>query len=74
VEGCPARLASSYYPAKIAAGTAIAQHDSGPGEVYARLAERGYAPARFCEQVRARMPDPWEAGQLLLPHGIASSS
>ncbi|MBO3752692.1 UTRA domain-containing protein [Streptosporangiaceae bacterium NEAU-GS5] len=70
VEDCPVQLALSYYPADIATGTAITQIDSGPGGVYARLTERGHAPATFTEELRARMPTPWERERLNLPPGV----
>lgn len=65
----PVQLAISYIPARIAAGTAIAQVDTGPGGMYARLTELGYGPVEFSEEIRARMPSPEEAGALNLPQG-----
>lgn len=52
----PVMLATSSFPAAIARGTAIAHNDTGPGGVYARLADLGHAPAHFREDIRARMP------------------
>lgn len=52
----PIQLATSWLPAGIAAGTRIEQPDSGPGGIYARLAELGHAPAEFEEITMARFP------------------
>ena len=69
LDGKPVLLARSWLPAAIAAGTPIAQHDTGPGGIYARLTEIGHAPARFREDIRARMPLPDEAGRLQIAAG-----
>jgi GntR family transcriptional regulator len=69
LDGKPVLLSASWLPAGIAAGTAIEQPDTGPGGSYARLADLGHAPARFREDLRARMPEPAEAEQLSLPAG-----
>ena len=69
VEGRPVQLAASYYPATLAAGTRIADPDTGAGGVYARLTELGHAPAAFTEELRARMPSPAERASLDLPDG-----
>ncbi|MFJ2630875.1 GntR family transcriptional regulator [Streptomyces sp. NPDC087422] len=63
------QTAVSYVPMSLAAGTAITQADTGPGGMYARLAEIGHAPARFKEEVRARMPTPQEAAEFGLSPG-----
>jgi GntR family transcriptional regulator len=69
LDGKPVLLARSWLPAAIAAGTAITQPDTGPGGVYARLAETGHAPARFREDLRSRMPSPEENDRLALAPG-----
>lgn len=69
LDGKPVLLSVSYLPAALAAGTRIENPDAGPGGTYARLAELGHAPARFREDLRARMPEPEEAEQLSLPPG-----
>jgi GntR family transcriptional regulator len=69
LEGKPVLLSASWLPADIAAGTRIEQPDTGPGGIYARLAEAGHAPAQFREDLRARMPEPDEAEHLELPAG-----
>ncbi|MFI9078676.1 GntR family transcriptional regulator [Streptomyces sioyaensis] len=69
LDGKPVLLSTSYLPADLVAGSAITQPDTGPGGVYARLAELGAAPARFREEVRSRMPAPEEADRLRLRAG-----
>jgi GntR family transcriptional regulator len=70
IDGQPVELATSYIPATLARGTAIAEPDSGPGGIYARLEEEGHRLDRFAEEVRARMPQPEEAHALRLPSGV----
>jgi GntR family transcriptional regulator len=69
LDGKPVLLSVSYLPAGIAAGTMMEYQDAGPGGIYARLRELGHAPARFREDLRARMPEPEEAERLALPPG-----
>jgi GntR family transcriptional regulator len=56
----PVQLATSWLPMDIAAGTQLAEVDTGPGGIYSRLADLGHAPAEFTETVRLRLPDPDE--------------
>jgi GntR family transcriptional regulator len=60
----PVQVATSWIPAVIADGTAIAEPDTGPGGIYSRLADLGHAPARFTEEVRVRVPDDDEVAAL----------
>jgi GntR family transcriptional regulator len=69
LDGKPVIIASSWIPAGLARGTAIAQPDTGPGGSYARLAELGHAPVRYQEDIEARMPTPFEAERLALEAG-----
>ncbi|SDI05414.1 GntR family transcriptional regulator [Sinosporangium album] len=69
VDGRPVQLAASFFPADLVEGSAITRPDTGPGGVYARLGDLGYAPATFTEEVRARMPLPDEAAMIGLPAG-----
>jgi GntR family transcriptional regulator len=69
LDGKPVLLSRSYLPAELTEGTRITQVDSGPGGIYARLAERGHAPARFREEVACRMPNRAEAEALAIPSG-----
>jgi GntR family transcriptional regulator len=70
VDGFPVEHATSYIPLELARGTLIAQPDTGPGGLYARLEERGVKLKRFREEVDARMPTPEEARRLSLPPGV----
>jgi GntR family transcriptional regulator len=67
----PVQLATSYIPASIAAGTRIAEPDSGPGGIISRLAELGYAQTRITETVRWRPPEDHETAFLRLEQGQA---
>ncbi|MFJ7187469.1 GntR family transcriptional regulator [Streptomyces bacillaris] len=69
LDGKPVLLATSYLPASLVAGSAVAQEDTGPGGTYARLAELGSEPVHFREEIRSRMPTAAEAEQLKLPTG-----
>lgn len=69
VEGEPVQSATSYLPADLVRGTAIAQPDTGPGGTYARLADLGLKPVHFTEELRARMPSQQEIEQLHLSEG-----
>ena len=48
----------------------IAENDSGPGGIYARLEEAGHVLDRFVEEVAARMPTPTERRALQLGPGV----
>jgi GntR family transcriptional regulator len=65
----PLQLASSYFPAELAAGTQIEQEDTGPGGAYARLEEAGHHLERFDERVRVGAATAAEADQLAIPVG-----
>ncbi|MGW3584659.1 GntR family transcriptional regulator [Streptomyces rubiginosohelvolus] len=65
----PVLLSTSYLPAPLVEGSAITQSDTGPGGIYARLAELGYGPVHFREEIRSRMPLPEEVAKLRLPAG-----
>lgn len=69
LDGAPVTLATSYLPDQLVAGSAIAEENPGPGGIYARLAELGYRPAHFREEIRCRMPSPEEAERLALSAG-----
>lgn len=69
MDGRPVELAESYVPQAIAGGTKIAEADTGPGGIYARLEELGHQLAEFAEEVAARMPTPEERRRLQLPAG-----
>lgn len=69
LDGKPVLLATSYLPTSLVAGSAITQEDTGQGGTYARLAELGYEPVHFREEVRSRMPSKDEAAQLSMSAG-----
>lgn len=69
LEDKPVMLAVSYFPAALVEGTRVTEEDTGPGGVYARLAELGHGPARFREELRSRMPSDAEARELALGPG-----
>jgi GntR family transcriptional regulator len=66
LDGKPVLVSVSYLPSKIAKGTAMAQDNTGPGGIYARLRDLGHAPVRFREDLRARMPSESEIARLAL--------
>ncbi|MBQ0855714.1 GntR family transcriptional regulator (plasmid) [Streptomyces sp. BH-SS-21] len=67
VDGRPVMLAASYMPQALVAGSPITQADTGPGGLYARLADLGHAPVRFREEIRVRLPSTDEATRLSIP-------
>ncbi|MFB0617325.1 GntR family transcriptional regulator [Streptomyces sp. AGS-58] len=69
LDGKPVLLATSYLAQSLVAGSAITQEDTGPGGTYARLAELGYEPVHFREEIRSRMPSKDEATQLDMSAG-----
>ncbi|MFH9041654.1 GntR family transcriptional regulator [Streptomyces sp. NPDC017966] len=69
LDGKPVLLATSYLPLPLVAGSAITQEDTGPGGTYARLAELGYEPVHFREEIRSRMPSKDETTQLSMAAG-----
>ncbi|MGZ3099923.1 GntR family transcriptional regulator [Streptomyces sp. H72] len=69
LDGKAVLLATSYLPASLVAGSAIAREDTGPGGTYARLAELGHKPVHFREEIRSRMPTQDEATELGMSAG-----
>ncbi|MGX5182583.1 GntR family transcriptional regulator [Streptomyces avermitilis] len=69
LDGKPVLLATSYLPMPLVMGSAITEENTGPGGTYARLAELGYKPVHFREEIRSRMPTKREAGQLSISAG-----
>lgn len=70
LNGHPVETAVSYIPADLARGTRIAELDSGPGGIYARLEEGGHRLAFLDEEIRSRMPVRDETRALKLPPGV----
>ncbi|SNS98258.1 GntR family transcriptional regulator [Asanoa hainanensis] len=67
VDGRTVQVASSYLPLDLAGGTRMEEADSGPGGIYARLAELGVGPTEFEERVVVRRPSSDEVRDLGLP-------
>lgn len=63
----PIQIATSYIPMKIAGSPDIAMPDTGPSGIYARLAERGFGPVRFTEDIEVRAATADEAKFLRIP-------
>ncbi|MEE2036114.1 GntR family transcriptional regulator [Nocardiopsis sp. CT-R113] len=53
-EDKPIQIAASYIPMSVAGGVDIAKPDTGPSGMYARIAERGFGPVRFTEDIEVR--------------------
>lgn len=70
INGQPVETAMSYIPQEIAASTAIAEVDPGPGGIYARLEDLGYCLDHFVEDVTSRMPLRHEIRALKLARGV----
>lgn len=60
----PIQLATSYIPMEIAGSAEIAMPDTGPSGMYQRLAERGFGPVRFSEDIEVRGAAPDESAFL----------
>ncbi|WP_432090029.1 GntR family transcriptional regulator [Streptomyces sp. NRRL F-5630] len=69
LDGKPVLLATSYLPMEIVAGSAITEENTGPGGTYARLADLGFKPVHFREEIRSRMPSKDEARQFGITAG-----
>lgn len=68
VDEKPVLLSTAHIPADLAQGTKIEEENTGPGGVWARLADQGHAPVRSVEEVICRMPWTSEKVQLqMLP-------
>lgn len=64
VDGRPVLVSTSYLSETLVTGTPITQTDTGPGGIYARLADLGAGPSRFREEVAVRMPSADERASL----------
>ncbi len=69
LDGEPTELTDTYYPADIAAGTALTGTAKIPGGAVTLLAALGHTGARVVETVTARMPGDGERQQLHLGEG-----
>lgn len=66
-DGEPAELVTSYYPAEIARGTAMAEPRKIRGGAAALLAEMGHPPRQTVDRVSARVPTQEQYEALRLP-------
>lgn len=69
VDGASVLRSTEYFPDDLARGTRITQTDTGPGGVYARLAEVGHKPVKFREDLRCRKATAHEVQDLSLASG-----
>lgn len=67
--GTPVQVATSYTPMIYAGSVDIAKPDTGPSGLYRRLAERGYGPVAFTEDIEVRGATQDEAKFLGIPFG-----
>lgn len=65
----PVQLAISHIPMQIAGSTEIAMPDTGPSGMYERLAQRGFSPIRFSEDIEVRGATTEESGFLDITEG-----
>lgn len=68
-EDKPVQIATSYIPMSVAGSVDIAMPDTGPSGMYARIAERGYGPVRFTEDIEVRSATAEEAEFLNIASG-----
>ncbi|KAB1979476.1 UTRA domain-containing protein [Streptomyces triticiradicis] len=69
LDGEAIELADSYYPLKIARGTALLEPKKIKGGAPTLLAELGYSPRHVTEDLELREPAPLERAALALPAG-----
>lgn len=65
----PVRIATSYFPLRVAEGTPLTAPDFVPGGLQAALTELGYRFGSATETLTARLPGAYEAEALLLDAG-----
>jgi len=63
----PIQIAISYIPIRYAGSKDLALPDTGPSGIYARLAERGFGPVRFVEEIEVRSSTVEESRFLRIP-------
>ncbi|WP_304452651.1 GntR family transcriptional regulator [Nocardiopsis sp. YSL2] len=68
-EDKPVQIAASYIPMSVAGSVDIAMPDTGPSGMYARIAERGFGPVRFTEDIEVRGAKQEEADFLNITPG-----
>ncbi|WP_420087711.1 GntR family transcriptional regulator [Nocardiopsis composta] len=65
----PVQIATSYIPMAVAGTVDIAFPDTGPSGMYARIADRGFGPVRFTEDIEVRPAEVSEADFLNMARG-----
>lgn len=68
-DDAPTEIATSYIPMSAAGSPDIAFPDTGPSGMYVRLAERGFEPVRFTEDIEVRAATTDEARFLRIGDG-----
>ena len=68
-EDKPVQIATSYIPMSVAGSVDIAMPDTGPSGMYARIAERGFGPVRFTEDIEVHSATEEEAAFLNIAAG-----
>lgn len=68
-EYVPVRIATSYFPTRVADGTSLAAPDFVPGGLQGALQELGYRFGHADETLTVRRPSPYEAETLALDTG-----
>ncbi|GIH91904.1 GntR family transcriptional regulator [Planobispora siamensis] len=71
LDGEPVELSWSYYPASIAAGSALAAPGKIRGGAPRVLAELGYPERRMVDRLSVRPPTTLEAEELEIPQGVS---
>jgi GntR family transcriptional regulator len=70
-DGEAVQIGVTYIPASLVHGSPLATEKTlGPGSIYERFADLGYAIVRIREEVSARMPTPAELQGLAMPPGV----
>jgi GntR family transcriptional regulator len=67
--GMPTQLTNTYLPLELAVGR-LREESTGDGGTHARIEELGYHLTHFTENLRVRMPDPYESHALRLEAGV----
>lgn len=65
----PTQLTDTYLPLDLAVGQ-LREDNTGKGGTHARIEELGYRLTHFTENLRVRMPDPYETHALRLEIGV----
>ena len=70
-DGEPVQVGYTYIAREVAGDTPLATSaDLGPGSLYARFEDQGFAITHTREEITARMPTPQESQSLAIPDGV----